>query len=292
MIELEIDFQLASLTKPFSIWKLANTIIYCKNSFLEGVLAVLLEWIRMRWFWFHSVKLPDERVTRGPSVSWDIDGTSPAFVLGLRRLSISTVSVAASHFCSGTWHPEITSPCPWWGALGADAGAASTQELTLWAGAVCGVLCPLGQPSPSAGAWLSLLGTSHPTIRDRRCLVVRLCSLDVRGGWCLQWAEQACFEGLGERPAGGCGDLATESLWECCPVPTWSPRRPHQPSGDSGKSHVAARLAVAPGSSVPTGAGPRGLEQPTRWNPRVQPASHGQHHLGHVGTGSWWACCL
>lgn len=42
MIELEIDFQLASLTKPFSIWKLANTIIYCKNS-LEGVLAVLLE---------------------------------------------------------------------------------------------------------------------------------------------------------------------------------------------------------------------------------------------------------
>lgn len=43
MIELEIDFQLASLTKPFSIWKLANTIIYCKNSFLEGVLAVLLE---------------------------------------------------------------------------------------------------------------------------------------------------------------------------------------------------------------------------------------------------------
>lgn len=43
MIELEIDFQLASLTKPFSIRKSANAIIYCKNSFSEGVPAVLLE---------------------------------------------------------------------------------------------------------------------------------------------------------------------------------------------------------------------------------------------------------
>lgn len=106
----------------------------------------------MRWLWFHSVKLPDKRVTHGLSVSLDTDGNSPAFVLGLRRLSITTVSVAPTLFYGRTRRPEATSPRPRRGALGAGAGAASTQELTFWAGARCvGCCVPWASPAQARG---------------------------------------------------------------------------------------------------------------------------------------------